>query len=223
MFKNQKENSSNRTSCADLLPDNVVHRSKLDTKQCASAPSSTNVGRLQKKSRTSLGVINVNRSETDPVNIIPRDCIAWQTMSQQLTLQLEQKYRSQLAPEREDHTAVIINEANISEVPSVLVGVEFDENTVEDTTLLKMDAHIIPLEKLIERFNSDLTNGLSNDIVTQHRATYGQNKLTQSRPPSLLWMFLKQLFIGFNGVLWIAALFAFLCYVSSLLVFLIRT
>ncbi len=97
--------------------------------------------------------------------------------------------------------------------------VEFDENAVEDTSLMKMDTHIIPLEKLVERFNSDLTKGLSNDTVTQHRATYGQNKLTPSRPPSLLWMFIKQLLIGFNGVLWLATLFAFLTYVSSLFFF----
>jgi magnesium-transporting ATPase (P-type) len=97
--------------------------------------------------------------------------------------------------------------------------VESDDNAVEDTSLLKMDAHIIPLEKLVERFNSNLTEGLSNDTVTQHRATFGQNKLTPSRPPSLLWMFIKQLLIGFNGILWLATLFAFLSYVSSLLFF----
>jgi magnesium-transporting ATPase (P-type) len=91
---------------------------------------------------------------------------------------------------------------------------EFDENAIEDTSLLKIDAHIIPLEKLVERFNSDLIKGLSNDTVTQHRATFGQNKLTPSRPPSLLWMLIKQLLIGFNGILWLAALFAFLSYVS---------
>ncbi len=98
-------------------------------------------------------------------------------------------------------------------------GVEFDENAVEDTSLMKMDAHIIPLEKLVERFNSDLTKGLSNDTVTQQHAIFGQNKLTPSRPPSLLWMFIKQLLIGFNGVLWLATLFAFLSYVCSFLFF----
>ncbi len=97
---------------------------------------------------------------------------------------------------------------------------ESDENSVEDTSLLEMDAHIIPLEKLVERFNSDLTKGLSNETVAQHRATFGQNKLTPSRPPSLLWMFIKQLLIGFNGILWLATLFAFLSYVSLLLCFL---
>jgi sodium/potassium-transporting ATPase subunit alpha len=83
-----------------------------------------------------------------------------------------------------------------------------------------MDEHIIPLEQLVERFNSDLTKGLSDDTVTQHRATFGQNKLTPSRPPSLLWMFIKQMLMGFNGILWLATLFAFLSYVSSLLCFL---
>jgi magnesium-transporting ATPase (P-type) len=98
-------------------------------------------------------------------------------------------------------------------------ALEFDENATEDAPLLKTDAHIIPLEKLVERFNSNLTTGLTNDTVTQHRATFGQNKLTPSRPPSLLWMLIKQLLIGFNGILWIATLFAFLSYVSFLYCF----
>jgi magnesium-transporting ATPase (P-type) len=93
------------------------------------------------------------------------------------------------------------------------------DNVAEDASLLKTDAHIIPLEKLVERFDSNLTQGLTNDTVTQHRATFGQNKLTPSSPPSLLWMFIKQLLIGFNGILWIASLFAFLSYVSSLYCF----
>jgi magnesium-transporting ATPase (P-type) len=99
---------------------------------------------------------------------------------------------------------------------------EFDKNAGEDASLLKTDAHIIPLEKLVQRFDSNLTTGLTNDTVTQHRATFGQNKLTPARPPSLLWMFIKQLLIGFNGILWVATLFAFLSYVSLLYWFLFR-
>jgi magnesium-transporting ATPase (P-type) len=94
-------------------------------------------------------------------------------------------------------------------------ALELDENATEDASLLKMDTHVIPLEKLVERLDSNLTTGLTNDAITQHRATFGQNKLTPSSPPSLLWMFIKQLLIGFNGILWIATLFAFLSYVSS--------
>jgi magnesium-transporting ATPase (P-type) len=77
-----------------------------------------------------------------------------------------------------------------------------------------MDAHIIPMEKLIERLNSNLTEGLTDDIVTNHRNVYGLNKLTPSSPPSLFWMFIKELVSGFNGILWIATLFSFLSYVS---------
>jgi hypothetical protein len=55
-----------------------------------------------------------------------------------------------------------------------------------------------------------VTTGLTNDMVTHHRNVYGQNKLIPSRPPSFLWMFIKELMMGFNGVQWIATLFSFL-------------
>jgi hypothetical protein len=161
-------------------------------------------------------------------------------MSQHLNLQLEQKHRSDLiarhnraaslTEEHKDYITVLIDKTNDLKVPPIMIkdkppylgpdvvdsALESDEGLIEDTSLLKMDVHIIPLEKVVERFNSNLTTGLTDDIVTQHHATFGQNKLTPSPPPSLLWMFIKQMLIGFNGILWLATLFAFLSYVSSL-------
>ena len=95
------------------------------------------------------------------------------------------------------------------------VGLELEEATVGDTSGLDTDVHVIPIERLVERLNTNLTTGLTDNMVAQHRVTYGPNKLTPARPPSFLCMFLKQLIIGFNSVLWLATLFAFLSYVSS--------
>jgi hypothetical protein len=131
MSKTGWENLSTRTSWADLLPNNIARRSASYKNTCASAPTSTNAGRRKNNHRASLGAIGNIRSETRVINIIPRDCIAWQTISQQLTLQLEQKRRSELevrrrraillGKERKDHVAVLIDEAYGSKVPSTTV------------------------------------------------------------------------------------------------------
>jgi hypothetical protein len=130
MSKIEWENHSiPRTSWADLLPNNFARRSASYRNTCGSAPTSTNAGRRKNNHRASLGTIN--RSEINPVNIIPQDCIAWQIISQQLTLQLEQKYRSELTAHRRrsirsfeednDHITVLIDEADNSKVSSTIV------------------------------------------------------------------------------------------------------
>lgn len=98
------------------------------------------------------------------------------------------------------------------------MALELENETAESSSALQTDVHVIALERLLERFGSNLNTGLADDTVAQHRAKYGENKLTPSRPPSLLWMFVQQLVIGFNSVLWLATLFAFLSYVSSVCV-----
>ena len=240
MSKIEWKKISPETSWADLSSLNVAPRLKPHLKTSSSAPASANAGRRNNRLRASLRVTSDNGAEDGPVNIVRRDCIAWQTMSQHLTLQLEQRRRSELAARRirptvsteehKDHVTVLIDKTDNLKMPSTTVEVkpsyfrsdtaddasEFNENTIEDTKLLKMDVHVISLEKLTERFNTDLTKGLTDDTVTQHRSTFGQNKLTPAHEPSLLWMFIKELVIGFNGILWIATLFAFLSYVSFL-------
>jgi hypothetical protein len=132
MSKIEWENHSiPRTSWADLLPNNFARRSASYRNTCGSAPTSTNAGRRKNNHRASLGAINNMRSETRVINIIPRDCIAWQTVSQQLTLQLEQKRRSGLearrrraillGEERKDHISVLIDKAHDSKVRSTTV------------------------------------------------------------------------------------------------------
>jgi hypothetical protein len=131
MSKIEWENLSNSTNWSDLFPANIARRSTLYEKTSASAPTSTNAGRRKNNLRASLGAISNIRSKASPVNIIPRDCMAWQTVSQQLTLQLEQKHRSELAARRRrpillgeqhnDHATMIIDKAHDLQVPSTNV------------------------------------------------------------------------------------------------------
>lgn len=229
MSKIQWKNLPNSTSHSNLLANNIPNRQTPYLKTCSSAPASANIGRRKNKSHSLVRTMSDVGSERNSIKTIPRDCVVWQIISQQLTLQLEQRRRSELASQRRNrtlslneqqkhHTTVQINDIHDFQKPSTAnvadPDVEFADNIIENGSLLKMDAHIIPMEKLVERFNSDLTNGLTDDIVAQHHAKFGDNKLTPSRPPSLLWMLIKQLLIGFNGILWIATLFAFLSYVS---------
>ncbi len=111
------------TSWSDLLPDNIARRSAS-----ASAPTSTNAGRRKNNFRASLRAMGNIRSQASPVNMIRRDRTAWQIVSQQLTLQLEQKHRSELAARRrrsilldeehKDHVTVLIDKAHDVKVPS---------------------------------------------------------------------------------------------------------
>src|SRR5262249_23948553 len=92
---------------------------------------------------------------------------------------------------------------------------QFERGAIEENDLLTTDIHITPIAKLVERFNSNLQQGLTEDTVAQHRNQFGKNRLTPPPKPSLLWMFIKQSLIGFNGLLWFATIFAFLSYVSK--------
>ncbi|CAF1216379.1 unnamed protein product [Adineta steineri] len=225
-----------KSSKDDILPFNTGRRQTMPVKTSLSAPSSANAGRRKNSLRSSLRAINIIGSDDSPVYNMRQDCIAWQTMSQHLSLQLAERRRYELArhrnrmisspEEHQNHVTVLMDKTDVLKVPSKTTrdkstylpsntddnALELDEDIIEDSSLMKVDTHIIPMEKLVERFNSDLTKGLTNDIVTEHRTTFGENKLTPSHKPSLLWMFIKQLLIGFNGILWIATLFAFLSY-----------
>jgi magnesium-transporting ATPase (P-type) len=228
MSKFDLKNIPSTASRMDLLPGTVTHRQPL------SAPSTSRLNRRISNLNVALRSNSDIGSTTGLAHSIRRNSVAWQTMSQHLTLQLEQWRRSQSvahrrrrrpksAPEEEkDHITMLIDEGYDSKGRSTTIqdqydyhsGLELEELSTEDKSLLKTDVHIVPLERLAERFNSDLTYGLTEEMVTEHHNKYGQNKLTPPPKPSLLWMFMKQILVGFNGVLWIATLFAFLSYVS---------
>lgn len=81
-----------------------------------------------------------------------------------------------------------------------------------DKARLDQDVHIIPLNKLFRRFHTDPRVGLSEDSVPDTRAQYGNNKLTPPKQPSYVWLLIKELFMGFNCILWFAGILAFLAY-----------
>ena len=74
------------------------------------------------------------------------------------------------------------------------------------------DIHIISLDDLYKRFHTDPRQGLSASSVVDARARYGENKFTQPKSASFLSLLFKELFIGFNIILWVAGVFAFLAY-----------
>ncbi len=81
-----------------------------------------------------------------------------------------------------------------------------------DRSRLEQDVHIIPLAELFNRFHTDPRSGLSASSITDARAQYGDNKITPPKPPSYAWLMFKELFMGFNCILWFAGVLAFLAY-----------
>lgn len=81
-----------------------------------------------------------------------------------------------------------------------------------DRSRLEQDVHIIPIEELYRRFQTDPRNGLSVSVIPDARAQYGDNKLTPPKKPSYFWLLFKELFMGFNCILWFAGVLAFLAY-----------
>jgi sodium/potassium-transporting ATPase subunit alpha len=81
-----------------------------------------------------------------------------------------------------------------------------------DKSRLEEDVHIIPLDQLFSRFHTDPCVGLAEDFIPNVRAQYGSNKLTPPKQPSYIWLLFKELFMGFNCILWFAGILAFLAY-----------
>ncbi|CAK9303685.1 unnamed protein product [Gordionus sp. m RMFG-2023] len=77
---------------------------------------------------------------------------------------------------------------------------------------VETDEHIIPLQELYKRLGADPEKGLSTETANYILTRDGPNALT---PPSQTpeWVkFAKQLFGGFNALLWIGAILCFLAY-----------
>ncbi|CAM2701631.1 unnamed protein product [Rotaria socialis] len=223
------------TSRIDILPDESSCP-ETTSAQTASTKSKFNVR------KPSLGGArrpnNTTTTDNGYSSAVRRSTIAWGTMSQTLNLQVEQYRRSselaaarprsnRVIKERHDHITTVFEDAKDSdEAASIIVPrkpsyhrastagsiAEFEEGITGDVSLLRTDVHIVPIATLVERFHANLQNGLSDAIVTEHRAQYGKNTLTPPPKPSYLWMLLRQMLVGFNGILWVATLFAFLSY-----------
>ncbi len=178
-----------------------------------------------------------NETKQDSNYVARKNTVAWQTMNQHLNLQLEEyqhiselttdhhRQLSLIDVEQQQPTTVRIDDEGLSSVvnknlttsynssSNTHLIVNLDNITDKEKDVLTTDIHIASIETLVQRFNSNLHQGLMNDIVAQHRIQFGENKLTPPPKPSLLWMFTKQSLVGFNGILWIATIFAFLSYV----------
>lgn len=100
------------------------------------------------------------------------------------------------------------NDTHLHEQRDVTV----DRSATPDRTRSKDDVHIIPLGELYKRFHTDPLRGLSGSSVVNAQAQYGENKITPPTPPSFFSLLFKELFIGFNIILWVAGVFAFLAY-----------
>jgi sodium/potassium-transporting ATPase subunit alpha len=81
-----------------------------------------------------------------------------------------------------------------------------------DKSGLQQDIHIIPLVEVYKRFHTNPRDGLSATAVVDALAQYGENKITAPKSPNCFWLLFKEMFIGFNILLWIAGIFAFLAY-----------
>lgn len=75
-----------------------------------------------------------------------------------------------------------------------------------------MVEHMIPLEELYHKFNTDPEDGLTENFARQVFARDGPNALTP--PPKVPeWVkFAKNLFGGFAMLLWIGAILCFIAY-----------
>jgi hypothetical protein len=81
------------------------------------------------------------------------------------------------------------------------------------TDLCLKQPHRIPLNELCRELNlSDIHSGLTTTQVNQAQTKYGLNQLAPTPQPGYIRLFISQAFAGFNALLWIAAIFAFLAY-----------
>jgi sodium/potassium-transporting ATPase subunit alpha len=77
---------------------------------------------------------------------------------------------------------------------------------------LALDVHRIPIFELMERYNTNVSYGLTRRQAADNVRTYGPNALTPP-PKTPKWIkFFQQLFGGFALLLWFGAILCFLAY-----------
>ena len=79
--------------------------------------------------------------------------------------------------------------------------------------LCSQQPHKIALDDLCAQLNlRDIRAGLTTTQVNEAQNNYGLNELAPAPHPGFIRLFFLQTFTGFNALLWIAAIFAFLAY-----------
>ncbi|CAF1116392.1 unnamed protein product [Adineta steineri] len=81
-----------------------------------------------------------------------------------------------------------------------------------DMSRLDQDVHVIPMESVFQRFHSNQHFGLSTSFVHDAQLHYGTNQITPPRSQNYFWLLFQQLFMGFNLILWLGGILAFIAY-----------
>ncbi|XP_026667920.1 sodium/potassium-transporting ATPase subunit alpha-like [Ceratina calcarata] len=92
-----------------------------------------------------------------------------------------------------------------------------DEELLDLQQELKTNDHIIPLEELYEKLNTNPVTGLTEEQAEMVLIKIGPNTLTPPKVTPEYIKFIKCLFHGFAALLWICALLCFLLYGISML------
>lgn len=77
---------------------------------------------------------------------------------------------------------------------------------------LNIDDHLLPIEKLVERYGTDLQSGLSTKKVAKIRKTEGLNQLTSVKQVPEYVKFINRMTGGFSCLLWFGAILCFIAY-----------
>lgn len=87
------------------------------------------------------------------------------------------------------------------------------KNTLDDLKQeVDMDDHIISLDMLQSKLQTDIENGLTSEQARENLLRDGPNALTPPRKQSEWVKFSKNLFGGFAMLLWVGAILCFVAY-----------
>ena len=130
--------------------------------------------------------------------------VHYHTIRHGINIALEEKQQ-----QRSVHKGDTTNLSSAHEIPA---DVAFDLGQAAGRESFDTDIHLITESAFLARLQTDKNCGLTSAQVVASRAEHGRNELTPPPSPNWLWLLVKQLLAGFNSILWLAALFAFLSY-----------
>ena len=74
------------------------------------------------------------------------------------------------------------------------------------------DDHLIELDEFIKRYETSISDGLSDSQVKIRQERDGKNVLTKKKSKPLILRYLNEVFGGYNVILWIATILCFICW-----------
>ncbi len=111
---------------------------------------------------------------------------------------------------------------NVAPIPEKLTKPNEASNNVEDKlgklATMKMkseivfDDHLIPLDEFLVRYTTKLDYGLDSKTVDDRQQRDGKNILPQKKGENQFVTYLKELFGGFNILMWFASFLCFICW-----------